>query len=137
MASKQEIIERENAFWQAMVDRDVDAASAMMADTAIVTGAQGAASIDTRTFARMMEEGSWTLRSFKLDGVHVQFAGEDTAIIGYEVTEELIVDGAPLQMTAYDASVWTRAGGGDWKCVLHTESAKGDPFGRDRRNAAG
>ena len=133
MASKQEIIDRETAFWQAMVDRDVDAATAMMADTVMVTGAQGAASIDSTSFARMMQEGSWTLRSFEFGKVHVAFAGEDTAIIGYEVTEDLVVDGAPMRMVAYDASVWTRAGGGDWKCVLHTESAKGDPFGRDRK----
>ncbi|HEU4664121.1 MAG TPA: nuclear transport factor 2 family protein [Dokdonella sp.] len=131
MASKQEIIDLETAFWQAMVDRDVDTAAAMMADTAIVTGAQGAASIGRETFAKMMKEGSWTLRSFELDKMQVQFANDDTAIVGYEVTEQLTVDDQPLEMTAYDASVWTRVDGA-WKCALHTESVKGDPFGRDR-----
>ena len=135
MASRHDIIELEKKFWQTMVDRDVDTATAMMADTAIVTGAQGAASIDTKTFAKMMKEGSWSLRSFKLDKLQVQFTNDDTAIIGYEVTEKLTVDGKPLELTAYDASVWTRVDG-DWKCALHTESVKGDPFGRDRVEAA-
>jgi hypothetical protein len=135
MASRHDIIELEKKFWQTMVDRDVDTATAMMADTAIVTGAQGAASIDTKTFAKMMKEGSWSLRSFKLDKLQVQFTNDDTAIIGYEVTEKLTVDGKPLELTAYDASVWTRVDG-DWKCALHTESVKGDPFGRDRVKAA-
>lgn len=131
MTSRQDIIELEKKFWQTMIDRDVDTATNMMADTAIVTGAQGAATIDSSTFARMMKEGTWTLRSFKLDKLQVQFTTDDTAIIGYEVTEELDVDGKPLELTAYDASVWTRVDG-EWKCALHTESVKGDPFGRDR-----
>jgi hypothetical protein len=135
MTARQDIIELERKFWQAMVDRDVDTASRMMAGTAIVTGAQGAATIDAGTFARMMKEGTWELRSFKLDKLQVQFTNDDTAIIGYEVTEKLVVDGKPLEMTAYDASVWSRVDG-EWKCALHTESVKGDPFGRDRMKQA-
>ena len=135
MASRQDIIELEKKFWQTMVDRDIDAASSMMAGTAIVTGAQGATTIDAKTFARRMKEGSWELRSFKLDDLQVQFTTDDTAIIGYEVTEKLMVDGKPLEMTAYDASVWSRVDG-EWKCALHTESVKGDPFGRDRMKQA-
>lgn len=131
MTSRQDIIELENKFWQTMIDRDVDTAAAMMADSAIVTGAQGAATIDSKSFAKMMKEGTWELRSFKLDKLQVQFTGDDTAIIGYEVTEKLVVDGKPLELTAYDASVWTRIDG-EWKCALHTESVKGDPYGRDR-----
>lgn len=131
MASKDDIIALERTFWQTMVDRDIDAAAAMMAGAAIVTGAQGAMTIDPKTFAKMMADGKWTLRSFKLDKLQVQFTNDDTAIIGYEVTESVEVNGEPLEMTAYDASVWTRADG-DWKCALHTESVKGDAFGRDR-----
>jgi hypothetical protein len=32
-------------------------------------------------------------------------------------------------LEAYDASVWKRLND-SWVCVLHTESPKGDPFGR-------
>jgi hypothetical protein len=136
MTSKQDIIELEKKFWQTMVDRDVETAASMMSDASIVIGAQGASTIDAKTFARMMKEGTWELRSFKLDKLQVQVTNDDTAIIGYEVTEKLVVDGKPLEMTAYDASVWTRVDG-EWKCALHTESVKGDPFGRDRvKNAA-
>jgi hypothetical protein len=131
MTSRQDIIELEKKFWQTMIDRDVDTAAGMMADTAIVTGAQGAATIEAGTFARMMREGTWELRSFKLDKLQVQLVTDATAIIGYEVTEKLVVDGKPLELTAYDASVWTRVDD-EWKCALHTESVKGDPFGRDR-----
>ena len=36
---------------------------------------------------------------------------------------------------AADASTWVRRNG-RWVCALHTESLKGDPFGRDRRATA-
>jgi ketosteroid isomerase-like protein len=134
MTSRQHIIELEEKFWRTMVDRDVDTATGMMADTAIVTSAQGAAMIDSGTFARMMKEGTWKLHSFKLDKPQVKFNGGDMAIIGYEVTEKLTVDDKPLELIAYDASVWIRVDG-EWKCALHTESVKGDPFGRDPARA--
>jgi hypothetical protein len=45
------------------------------------------------------------------------------------VREDLVVDGKPESLTAYDASVWVRRGD-NWLCALHTESLEGDPFGR-------
>ena len=51
--------------------------------------------------------------------------------ISYGVHEDLEVDGKPVQLDAFDMSVWKQAGNG-WTCVLHTESLKGDAFGRDR-----
>lgn len=122
-----EIVELEQRFWQAIADNDIDAASGLMAERAIVAGAQGIAAIDRDAFARMMREGRWTLRGFEFDRVEVQFAGDDVAMIGYEVTEDLLIDGKPRTVVAYDASVWRRDGGA-WQCVLHTESIKGDPF---------
>src|SRR6266540_6516732 len=37
----------------------------------------------------------------------------------------------PVELDAADASTWVRRNG-KWLCALHTESLKGDPFGRDR-----
>jgi ketosteroid isomerase-like protein len=130
MKREDEIIALEKRFWQTMIDRDVDTAAGLMADRSIVTGAQGASTIDRKAFAKMMSGGQWTLKAFAFDKTQVLFAGDDVAVIAYEVTEELEVDGKPLTLVAYDASTWSRADGGQWKCVLHTESVKGDPFGR-------
>ncbi len=52
MSDKQEIIDLEHRFWQTMVDKDVETASAMMAGTSIVTGSQGAATIDNKPSRR-------------------------------------------------------------------------------------
>lgn len=128
---KREIIDLETRYWQAMKDKDVETALALTADPCIVTGAQGVSRIDADKYRRLMEGGTWELRSFRFDDVEVLDLAEDAAVIGYNVTEELLVDGKPLTLTAADASTWIRKGG-EWRCALHTESPKGDPFGRDR-----
>ncbi len=131
MADKQEIIDLENRFWKTMIDKDVETATAMMADKSIVTGAQGAATIDNRAFGKMMQDGKWTLESYTFSDVQVEFPAPDVAVIGYKVSENLILDGEPLTMEAADASTWIKRDG-KWQCALHTESVLGDPFGRDR-----
>ena len=51
--------------------------------------------------------------------------------ISYGVHEDLEVDGKPVKLDAFDTSVWKQTENG-WACVLHTESIKGDAYGRDR-----
>jgi hypothetical protein len=53
------------------------------------------------------------------------------AVLAYNVHEELTVEGKPVTIDAADASTWVRRDG-RWLCALHSESLKGDPFGRDR-----
>ena len=54
---------------------------------------------------------------------------DDVVVVAYKVREELEVEGEDVEFEAYDASVWVRRRG-QWMCALHTESMKGDPFGR-------
>ncbi len=124
-----EILDLETRYWQAMKDKDVDTALSMTADPCIVTGAQGVSRIDKGAYRKLMEGGTWELRSFRFDDVEVLELSDDMAIIGYNVTEDLLVDGKPITFTAADASTWVRKDG-EWVCALHTESPKGDPFGR-------
>jgi uncharacterized protein (TIGR02246 family) len=126
-----EILDLETRFWKAIQDRNVDAALDLLDDTSIVTGAQGVSQIDKKTFAKMMETGKWTLHDFSFSEVKVQRLGDDAAVIGYKVEEKLTVDGKPMTLEAADASAWVKRDG-RWVCALHTESVKGDPFGRDR-----
>jgi hypothetical protein len=138
MARKDEttIIELERKFWQSLVDKDADAAVAMLDDKSVVTGAQGLALLSHDDYRGMAKQGHslWSLRSFKLDDVKVTFPTEDVAVIAYKVTEEMEVEGEPLTLRAADATTWVRKGG-KWLATLHTESLLGDPFGRDRRAA--
>ena len=129
---KSEILDLEKRFWTSMKDKDVDAALQLTADPCIVTGAQGVSTIDKETFTKMMSTAKWVLRDFSFDNVQVQQLGEDVAIIGYKVHEDITVDGSRLTFDAADTSTWVRQNG-SWLCAMHTESLIGDPFGRDRR----
>ena len=130
-----EILALENRFWQSMVDKNVAEAVRLTADPCLVTGAQGASRIDRKTFAKMMEGGTWVLKNYVFNDVKVERLIDDVAVIAYKVRENLMVDGKPLTMEAADASTWVRSGDG-WVCALHTESVLGDPYGRDRKPMA-
>jgi uncharacterized protein (TIGR02246 family) len=129
---EQEIIDLETQFWNAIRDGDAAAASSMVDDRCLVTGAQGNSAIDPKMFAKLMEAPSWTLHEFTFEKENVIFPTDDVAILAYNVTEKLTVDGKPLTLKAADASTWVRRDG-QWLCALHTESVLGDPYGRDKR----
>ena len=127
-----ELLGLENEYWQALKNRDVEAALRLTDETCIVAGAQGVANIDRESFRKMMNAEQYTLEDFKLDDdAQVRMLSEDVAIVAYKVREELTVDGEPVTLDASEASTWVRRDG-RWVCALHTESLSGDPFGRDR-----
>jgi uncharacterized protein (TIGR02246 family) len=130
--AESEILELEKRYWQAIRDKNVNAAMQLTDDPCIVIGAQGVGQIGHAAFKAMMEGGTWTLRRFELGDVHVRLLRDDVAVIAYKVHEELTVDGKPVSLDASDASTWVRRDG-RWLCALHTESLTGDPFGRDHR----
>jgi hypothetical protein len=128
-----ELLENERRFWNAMRDKDGEAASEMTADNCIVVGAQGVSAIDKETMAKLTREGDWELERYTFDEstAQVQFLNADVALVAYKVKEKLTVEGKPVNIEANDASVWIRKNG-EWLCAMHTESLAGDPFGRDK-----
>ncbi|AAZ97015.1 hypothetical protein Tbd_1062 [Thiobacillus denitrificans ATCC 25259] len=134
-SSDRQVIELERGYWQALKDKDIDAVLSMTDDPCIVSGAQGVAEIDHKTFEQMMRSAPWTIDAFSLgDDVHVRMLSEDVAVVAYKVHEELSVEGKPLTLDAADSSTWVRRGG-RWLCAAHSEALAGDAYGRDRRSA--
>ena len=130
------LVDLERRYWQALKDKDVEAALELTDDPCIVTGAQGVGLIDHSTYRALMESATWTLVAFEIrDDVQVRQLDDDTAIVAYTIHEELDVDGESVVFDAADASTWVRRDG-RWLCALHTESLAGDPFGRDRSASA-
>ena len=130
---EKELVELETQYWQAIKDKDVDAAMELTDETCIVAGAQGAASVDRKSFAGILNSPTWKLNDFEFLGDVIAHAvTDDVAIVAYKVREQLTVDGKPLTLEAADASTWVRRDG-RWLCALHTESVIGDSFGRDRQ----
>lgn len=130
---EKELVDMERQYWQAIKDKDVNAAMGLTDDQCIVAGATGVASINREAFAGMLNSSAWTLNEFEFIGdVQVRVLTDNVAIVGYKVTEQLTVEGKPLTLEAADASTWVRRDG-RWLCALHTEAVAGDAFGRDRQ----
>jgi hypothetical protein len=128
---EQEIVELETEYWRAIRDKDTDAALRLTNDPCMLSGAQGVSSIDHKTFVEMSKSPTWELRKFELGDTDVRVLTDDVAIIGYVVTEDMVVEGKPLTLKAAETSAWVRRNG-RWVCALHSESILGDPFGRRR-----
>ena len=136
MATPEQDIERlEHAFWQALKDHDVDASVALCDFPLLLTGAQGASTIEKDVFTKLSKEATWDIQSFDLSKIQTRIVG-DTALVAYHVHEDLTVEGGePVSFDAADSSVWLKRGN-SWKCVMHTEALLGDPYGRDRKKPA-
>ena len=129
---QKELLKLEKQYWQAGKDKDIEACLRLTDDPCIIAGAQGVASIDRKTFTKIMQNAKYTLEEFEVnDDAKVRAIGNDVAILAYKVREKLTVDGKPVTLEASDASTWVRKNG-RWVCALHTESVIGDPYGRDR-----
>ena len=131
-AVENQLVELERQYWQALKDQDDATAVKLSDDPCIVAGAQGVATFDRKSMAAMLKQTNWKLRDFEIDpDIKVMMLGDDVGVLAYKVREELTVDGKTVKLEAADASTWVRRDG-QWVCALHTESVKGDPFGRDR-----
>ena len=124
MPDKQAIVDLEKKFWDTMVSKDAATATDMMAKKSIVIGPQGVAG----DFPRRLREddgaaSKWTLDSYKMSDIQVVFPSEDTAVIGYKVSQKGTMEGKPYSMEAANATTWTREGK-VWLCALHTEFGK-------------
>jgi hypothetical protein len=132
---EKQLLELERQYWQAIKDKDVDAAMRLTDDPCIVAGAQGIGRIDHKRIEAMMRAATYELVEFEVkDDVLVHMLRDDVAILAYKVRENLKVEGKPITLEAADSSIWVRKGG-HWRCALHTESLSGDPFGRDRQRS--
>jgi hypothetical protein len=131
--SDQELLALERSYWDALKERDFRTIGRLTADDSTVAGASGVAGVDPRSIQKQIESASYTIKDYRIDPqtIRVNRLCDDTVAIAYGVHEDLEVDGKPVQLDAFDLSVWKQSETG-WTCVLHTESIKGDAFGRDR-----
>ena len=130
--TERELVDLEKQYWQAIKDKDVDAAMKLTDTECIVAGAQGVGKIGRERMGKMLENSQYVLHDFDVnDDVQVRLLRDDVAVVAYNVSEHLTVDGKRVDLKAADTSVWIRHGT-KWVCALHTESLSGDPFGRDR-----
>jgi hypothetical protein len=126
-----EIKDLEQQYWEAIQHKDTWTAMKLSDDQCIVVGAQGVGSLDRDKLGEMMNAASYKLTHYRFNDETFQFRKltDDVVLVAYAVYEDLVVEGKPESIEAFDASVWVRRDG-SWQCAMHTESLKGDPFGR-------
>ena len=128
-ALKQELLAREERYWNAIKEKDSQVAAHLSDDPCIVVGAQGVSELSRSVLSKMLEGATYELEGFSLEDVHFRRLSNDVAALAYKVSEDLMVDGEKVKLDAFDSSVWMRRDG-EWVCVVHTESLAGDAFGR-------
>lgn len=129
----QEVLTLERDYWDALKDRDARTAGRLTADDSMIVGASGVSSVDPRQMKQLLEGATYRIKDYRIDPktTRITRLDDDAVAIMYGVHEDLEVDGKPVKLDAFDASVWKKSDTG-WTCVLHTESIAGDAFGRDR-----
>lgn len=131
---EKELLDLERQYWQALKDSDMETCLQLTDDPCIVAGPQGVSSISKTKFEEMMQHADYKLDDFKIGkDAYVRMLDPDIAVIAYPVHEELTVEGKAVSLDAFESSTWVRRNG-RWRCALHTESLRGDPFGRDRKS---
>jgi uncharacterized protein (TIGR02246 family) len=124
----------ETTYWNAIQQKDEQTAMKLSDERCVVVGAQGVGELDRERLGQMLKQATYELTRYQFDDkkIQVRKLTDDVAVIAYEVREDLIVDGKEESLIAFDASVWVKRGD-QWLCALHTESLRGDPFGRMNR----
>jgi len=131
--SDQELLALERSYWDALKDRDARTVGRLTAGHSSVAGASGVSIFDPKAISKLIDSATYRIKDYRIDQGTVQInrISDDVVAIGYAVHEDLEVDGKPVKLDAFDTSVWKQTDNG-WTCVLHTESIKGDAYGRDR-----
>jgi len=121
------LIELENRFWQAIVDEDADAAIELLSEPSVLVSAQGPMTFDHAGYRKMAANPVKKLTRFELSDVDVVFPNDATAVLTYHVKQHVSEKGktgnAVQEMD--DSSTWIK-NGGNWKCVMHTETPAGE-----------
>ena len=119
--TKEEVIDREKSYWDAMKQKDGDRTSKLSAKTSPVTGAKGVMSVPKSKMAAMTEEGKWTLEAYAFSDVEISTPTPDVAIIVYKVKQKVTMDGKTQDLGAADSTIWVRGPDG-WECHAHSEA---------------
>ena len=127
--TKRELIELEKQYWNAIKERDSSTATSLSDDPCVLVGAQGVGEVDKATLGKILDGAKHELKDFVFSDVHLRQVSDDVVAVAYKIHEDLLVDGEPVKLEAFDSSVWVRRDG-KWVCAVHTESPAGDRFGR-------
>ncbi|MES2414799.1 MAG: nuclear transport factor 2 family protein [Pseudomonadota bacterium] len=123
---KQQLIDLETKFWQAMVDQDVDTATSLLSEPAVMVSSHGAMKFDRAAYRKMADQGPMVITDFEFSNMDVVFPNDSTAVLSYHVRQTMAGRGKTakadqITQEVNDSSTWVKDGKG-WLCVMHTET---------------
>lgn len=119
--TKDEVIDLERSFWDAIQQKDGRRARELVGETSLVVGSNGVMSVSKDKMSEMALAGDWTLESYRFEDVEVTVPAVDVAIIAYTVAEKVTIKAKSQHLRAADSSTWVRGGNG-WECHAHSET---------------
>lgn len=125
-ANRDTLIALERKFWQSMVDEQTDVALGMLTEPSFMVSPHGAMKFDHAAYRQMAEHGQQVIKRFELGEMEVTEVGDNVAVLVYEVTQVLSPRGKAEETEQHmkDTSTWVKVGG-EWRCVMHTETPAG------------
>jgi ketosteroid isomerase-like protein len=118
----EELLALEKRYWNAIKQKDTNAAIRLTLDPCILSGPKGVSSVDHQMLAKlMMDGGSRNLERFELQDPQVKLLSDDVAVIAYKVKESLTIDGKATEFEAADVSTWVWSKD-RWLCAVHSET---------------
>jgi hypothetical protein len=117
------LIDLETKFWQAIVDQDLDTATDLLAEPALMVSSHGALKFDHAGYRQMAEKGPMILSEYQLSDMEVVFPNETTAVLTYHAKQKVVPRGKTEGQfqEVNDTSTWIKVDG-RWQCVIHTET---------------
>lgn len=121
MTTQDDIMALERRFWQAMVERDVDTAIALLDDASVSVAGHGIHHFTPGQYRDMAEAGDAHITAFDFSDERVIFPTPDVAIASYRAEQSFTVEGRRHDRVVYDTTTWVRKGGA-WRASAHTET---------------
>jgi uncharacterized protein (TIGR02246 family) len=120
---KQEILDLEKQYWDAMKTRDAATLKRLTADEFTMVMLEGVSTQSRDEFIQMMTSGDMTFTSYRLDhdaGI-VRELSPDVVFAAYKAHSEYEQGGKPQTSDAYFSTTWVKRGGG-WQAITGSES---------------
>lgn len=111
---EKEILVLEKHYWQALIDKDFDAAISMTHFPCTVSGPQGTSMISEAEYRQMLNSSDTnSYKGVDIKNPQVEVVNEDTAILTYSTQ----MNGLDM----LDISTWVKENG-NWVCAFHSEN---------------
>ena len=119
--ARNEIEALERRFWNSMMDRKPDVAIAMLHEPAMLVSGHGPLRFDHAQYRRMAKDDRYRIVDYTIRDLDVLSPTPDTAVATYRVHLVAESENDRREEDYADSSTWVKVGG-EWQCVLHTES---------------